>query len=199
MYFQPSEMPRVGRLVGPDGVRQARAVPGHHTPNTRISAWIRYSIFRRSLVGRQHQEGFEADVAGVAHADGHAQHGHVQHQQQRQALGPGRRAVEDVAAEHLVTHARSAAHMPAMPSHMQRARAAAQARVPAGRRVRRHVLGAGGLRRLGVSRLVWRHHGAVTSLGVLHALDHVLQLRVGDELVIHRLHRVLERWPCRRR
>src|SRR5262245_33570275 len=41
-------------------------------------------------------------MAGVAHTDRHAEHRHVKHEQYRAALGPGRRAVQDVAPDHLV-------------------------------------------------------------------------------------------------
>jgi len=40
-------------------------------------------------------------AVGVAHAHGGAQHGDVEHQHHGKGLGPGRRVVEYVAAEHL--------------------------------------------------------------------------------------------------
>ncbi len=55
-------------------------------------------------VGREHEKGFEADVAGIAHAHGHAEHRDVEHQQQCEAFSPGGGVVEHIAAEHLPAH-----------------------------------------------------------------------------------------------
>ncbi|KAG1539544.1 hypothetical protein G6F50_014486 [Rhizopus delemar] len=93
--------PQVGDLVGRDGFRQHAAVPCHQhaeqqhqqmdeDPQPALAGW-----------GPRVPQRFEADVTRVAYADGGAQHRHVQHQQERQAFGPGRRAVEHVAADDL--------------------------------------------------------------------------------------------------
>ena len=83
-------------------------------PKTPTSTWMTISSRRRDLVGHQDQQRLHADVAGVAHADRGADHRDVEDQHQRQALGPGRRVVQDVAAEHLPGHAgRRSSHRPA--------------------------------------------------------------------------------------
>ena len=57
---------------------------------------------RAARSGSSDQQRLHADVAGIAHADRGADQRDVEDQHQRQALGPGRRVVQHVAAEHLV-------------------------------------------------------------------------------------------------
>ena len=78
----------------------------------------RYSIFRRSPSGASNRKDSRPIWFRVAHANGRAEHGDVEHDEQGQA-GPGGRVVEHVEAEHLRQLTAQISATPKMPSHMQ--------------------------------------------------------------------------------
>src|SRR5687767_14713103 len=88
-------------LVRNDPGGESPAVVQHHRPERADEDEDHHFDATACLVGDQHQQRLHADVTRVAHADGSADQRDVEDDDQRQALGPRRRVVQHVAAEHL--------------------------------------------------------------------------------------------------
>jgi len=95
-----------GFFLAPLGVGPQPAALHHEHPKHRHQRMDQQLHTTLPFFGQQHDQRFQTDVASVAHPHRQAKGGDKQHQQQGQVLGPGRRVVEDVAANDLPLHAK---------------------------------------------------------------------------------------------